>query len=223
MKNKSLFIFMLCAVFVSSIAAGYFLPKILAGTQNGQNVAAISPSPDPRMSQQPFVPPSVPKKQMDDFARHFPKLEAATQSLYLPDDEIVTTQGEKVRLSSFAGTPVLVNLWATWCLPCVVELPSLQKFAKLYEGKIKVVAISVDDGKTPEDIAAFLEMRGISPDVAGYLDFDGVFLKKLGLRGVPTSFLIGSQGQILYRFEGNAEWTLPDSTEFFDVFLLQNQ
>lgn len=194
-------------VFFMAIGAGYWIPKMMdAGVGQGDAV---------------FVPPSVPKKQTDAFARHFSAFHVATQPQFLPNETFLDHTGKKVRISDFKGKPVLVNLWARWCPPCIIELPSLEGLAKKYDGQIHVVAIAMEQGKGPEDINPFLEKRGIG-SFAGYVDKSGLFATNLGLRGIPTSFLLGSNGQILYRFEGDAEWTGPDALEFFDVFLLQS-
>lgn len=203
MKNKIIFVIILIGLFGLSVGGGY----VWQNYTDGKKDAA-------------FAVPSVPKKQVDDFARHFSKLDTARELMYLSDAPFLDINGKKVRVSDFEGRPTLVNLWARWCAPCVVELPSLERFKKRYEGRINVVAIALEEGKEASDIAKFLKSQNIG-NFAGYLDKDGLFGRSLGVRGLPTSFLLGNNGQILYRFEGDAEWDLPDSTEFFDVFLLQ--
>jgi thiol-disulfide isomerase/thioredoxin len=208
LKNK--FIFLLCLFVLSATAAYAYVVFDVDRALEYYN-----------QKQQGFAVPSVPKKQTDAFARHFADMQAATEPMFLPDSPFLDMDGKKRTLADFRGKPVLVNLWARWCAPCIVELPSLQDMAKRYAGKIEVVAIAMEQGKEPKDIADFLEKRSLG-DFAGYLDKNGEFATKLGLRGIPTSFLLGSNGQILYRFEGDAEWLHPDATEFFDVFLLQS-
>ncbi len=209
MKNKRILIAVGVIAFVLSLIGGYYIPGWIRDHEE-------------RRLREAFMPPAVPKKQLEDFAKGFSNVEAANEPKYLPDTPFIDTKGKAVRVADFYGKPLLVNLWATWCLPCVVELPSLNEFAKAYDGKITVVGIAMETGKKPDDIAGFLEKRKIG-DFAGYLDQSGDFGKNLSLRGIPTSFLIGRNGQILYRFEGDADWMSPQSREFFDVFLLQNR
>ena len=204
MKNKLIFFMLGIVIFGLSLGAGYLWSKNAA--------------PDNKF--QSFVVPSVPKKQVDDFARNFAKLEPAKQAGFLPDPPFLDLSGNQVSIKDFYGKPTLVNIWARWCAPCVVELPSLEAFKKRYEGRINVVAIAMEEGKEPKEISSFLKSHNIG-DFAGYVDKDGGFGRALGVRGLPTSFLLGKNGQILYRFEGDAEWDSIDSTEFFDVFLLQ--
>jgi thiol-disulfide isomerase/thioredoxin len=209
MRNKTIFIAATIILFIVSGVAGYFGPDWLRNYNAGKQREA-------------FVPAGVPVSVVEDFARTFQSLDKATEPKHLPDVPFLDKNGKEVRISDFAGRPVLVNLWATWCAPCVIELPYLQDFAKHYEGRLDVVGIAMEQGKTGAHIASFLEKRELS-DFAAYVDNSGDFGKNLGLRGIPTSFLIGSDGLILYRFEGEAVWTSRESIAFFDVFLLQKR
>ncbi len=170
-----------------------------------------------------FVPADVPENILNPFAADFNSVSRATEYQTLPDSPFIKIGKEgEVYFRDFTGKPTLVNLWATWCAPCVVELPSLQKLEKHYKDHMNVIAVSVQDVKTPPEIAQFLEKRQIG-DFAAYADPDGLIVKNLGIRGIPISFLIGSEGQILYRFEGDADWTSERSRAFFDHFLFQKK
>lgn len=115
-------------------------------------------------------------------------------------------KGAKKKLEDFRGQRVLVNLWATWCTPCVAELPSL---AKLQD--VTVIAISLDRNGKPEKIAEFLKKHGAEKlDV--YLDTDRQIpsaWEKL-YQGLPTSFLLDTRGNIIDTFAGPFEWDKPD-------------
>ncbi len=209
MKNKTIFILVALAVFGISAVFGYYGPRWYHEHRMARDFAD-------------FVPPAVPKKQLEAFGATLHNLSATTEPKYLPDLPLKDLKGKAVRIEDFKGKPLLVNFWATWCLPCVVELPSLDKFAKAYEGRVQVIGIVAEQNKTAADIAGFLEKRQLG-DFAGHLDPNGEFVKNLGIQGLPTSFLLGSNGQILYRFEGDADWTSAQAQDFFDVFLLQNR
>lgn len=209
MHNKRIFIAIAFGLFVLSGICGYFGPRLWEARQTD-------------VLDGKFTPPDMPEDVVVEFSRSFNELLAATEPKFLPDTPILTIAGEEKTIADFGGKPTLVNLWATWCAPCVVELPSLQKLEEYYKGRMNVVALSVDTTRTPEQIADFLSKRMLS-SFAGHIDKNGTFLKNLGLRGIPTSFLIGSDGQILYRFEGDADWTSESSKAFFDAFLLQNE
>ena len=195
-------------LFIVSVAGGYFGPKAYMTWRKEAGRAA-------------FVPPAVPEKDLERFGAAFQNFAVATEPQTLPDAELHTPGGKIVKISDFKGKPTLVNMWATWCAPCVVELPSLEIMSKLYKGKINVIAVALE-ARPPAEVATFLEKREIG-DFAAHVDLTGEFGENLGVRGIPTSFLIGSDGLILYRFEGDADWAGPESKSFFDSFLLQNR
>lgn len=209
MHNKKIFILVAFALFIISGVIGYYGPDWFKARQE-ETLRAN------------FVPLAISEEIVKNFSLQFNELSQATEPKFLPDTPFLTQSGGRTRISDFAGKPTLVNLWATWCAPCVVELPHLQKLAEYYDGRLNVIAISIENNKTPADITDFLDKRQISA-FAGYVDTQGDIMKNLGIRGIPTSFLIGSNGLILYRFEGDADWTSAQSKAFFDAFLLQNR
>jgi thiol-disulfide isomerase/thioredoxin len=207
MRNKIIFWILGIALFAFSSAAGFYAPSWVKSYQ-----------------QTTFVPGSVPKRQVEAFAAHFADLETINAPEFLPDISLLKPDGKTTRFSKLAhGRPMLVNLWATWCAPCVAELPTLLAFQKHYAGKIDVAAIAVEDGKKPEDLNLFLEKRLLT-ELSAFLDDKAMLMNANGgLRGIPTTFFLSKDGQILYRFEGDADWMSPDSLAFFDLFLLQDR
>ena len=124
-----------------------------------------------------------------------------------PDVGFTTRAGEPVRLSSFRHHLVLVNLWATWCGPCVREMPSLDRLqAKLGSG-LTILPISEDRGGAAT-VDPFLAKHGIK-ELAAYLDPSGDVAHAFGVQGLPTSFLIDGDGRILGSLEGAADWDSP--------------
>lgn len=204
-----LFIILGFSLFAGAALLGFYVPGWLDHESKGTPASILTG---------PVEIPDVPEDIFGAFAQDFSVVRAATEPMRLPDVEILAPGGKPFRLSSFDGKPTLVNMWATWCTPCIVELPSLQKFAEHYKDRMNVIAISLDPMKKQEEIADFLLNRSLS-DFAAYFDHTGKFGAELGLRGIPTSFLIGKNGQILYRFEGDADWTTPYAQEFFDFIL----
>ena len=209
MQNKSIFLIVVLAVFALSALAGYYGPPMLRDYEAQKQREA-------------FVAPGVPVSKTDAFSRQFNSLLAATEAQTLPDDPFKGIDGKTYRFSDFAGKPTLVNFWATWCTPCIVELPSLEKLGDHYKGRMNVIAVALEPTTTPAKITRFLETREVG-NFAGYIDDADLIGKSLKLRGIPTSFLIGSDGLILYRFEGDADWASDEAKAFFDVFLLQKR
>lgn len=123
----------------------------------------------------------------------------------LPDAVFYDAEGRAVRLGAFAGEVLLVNLWATWCPPCVAELPALDSLqAKLRDKGLHVVAVSLDR-KPLADVAAFLEERRVE-QMKLYVDTDRQIPLKWQYAGVPASFLIGRDGVVIEQFDGPREW-----------------
>ena len=118
--------------------------------------------------------------------------------------------GKPVTLASFKGKPVLVNLWATWCAPCVKELPTLDKLAS--GGSIEVLAVSQDSGPHAS-VVAFLKSHQIGT-LKPFQD------DKMALSGavgpdtvLPTSILIGADGKEVWRYVGDLDWTSPEAAK----------
>lgn len=205
MQNKSIFIAAVFLVFAVSALAGYFVPPYMEQRKQQREREGFSPAP-------------VSKEIAEAFSRDFSNMSAATEPDRLPDVPFYGADGKEYRFADFEGEPLLINFWATWCAPCVVELPSLDKLSNHYSGRMKIVGIALELQPDPEKITDFLEKRQIG-DFAAYYDRNAAFMENLGLRGLPTSFLIGSDGLILYRFEGDADWTSEHARAFFDDFL----
>ena len=131
-----------------------------------------------------------------------------------PDVEFKDPDGGDISLADFKGTPVLVNLWATWCAPCVKELPTLDKLAQSHDvdGELGVIAVSQDSGAR-RAVAAFLKKLKIN-DLGAYQD-PGMHLSgKLGPDAVlPTSILYDAQGREVWRYVGDLDWTRPEAAK----------
>lgn len=130
----------------------------------------------------------------------------------LPDVIFYDAKGKAVSLADFAGEVVLVNLWATWCPPCVAELPALDTLqARLRDRGLHVVPISLDR-KPVAEVAEFLAARRVE-QIELYIDTDRQIPLKWTYAGIPASFLIGRDGVVIEQFDGPREW---DKGEIFD-------
>ena len=109
--------------------------------------------------------------------------------------------GKDVRLADFKGRPILVNFWATYCVPCQLEMPELVDLSERFRDKgLVVIGISTDD--TPEQIRQFAAQYKVSYPLLVGVDRDDVG-EALGLGlGIPTSIFIKRDGTILGRLEG---------------------
>ena len=119
-------------------------------------------------------------------------------------------EGETRTLADFRGQGVVVNLWATWCVPCVAEMPALQTMARaLATDRIAVLPLSSDRGG-----AAVVRRFYASHDIQGlavWLDPKGEAARAWGARGLPTTLVIDRQGREVLRLEGAIDWASAES------------
>jgi thiol-disulfide isomerase/thioredoxin len=125
-----------------------------------------------------------------------------------PEIGFTTLSGEPASLADFHGKVVLLNLWATWCAPCVQEMPSLERLqAQLGGEDFTVLALSSDRGGA-RVVEPFLENLGLK-QLHPYLDPKSAATRSLGARGLPTTLLIDREGREIGRIEGGAQWDGP--------------
>ncbi|WBO22605.1 TlpA family protein disulfide reductase [Sphingomonas abietis] len=116
--------------------------------------------------------------------------------------------GAPATLASFRGHPALVNLWATWCAPCVKELPALDQLAADSTGKMAVVAISEDMGGDA-DVQPFWKSHGIKA-LTAYTDAKNKLMTAVGAAELPVTILYDAKGKEVWRTAGGKDWTGPD-------------
>ncbi len=125
-----------------------------------------------------------------------------------PDVKFTNSDGEKVTLADFQGRVLLVNFWATWCAPCVKEMPSLDRLqAKFGSADFQVVAVNEDRGGA-KIAGPFLQKIGVF-NLALFVDDKMKLMRSLKVRGLPTSFLVNREGRIVGKLAGFFEWDTP--------------
>jgi thiol-disulfide isomerase/thioredoxin len=125
--------------------------------------------------------------------------------------------GNTVSLADFAGKLVVLNLWATWCAPCLREMPSLDRMQARLGEAVVVLAISEDRGGN-KVVEPFIEKLGLK-SVKFYLDPKSGAERAFKVQGLPTSFVIDRGGKILGQVEGAAEWDSPKLLDTLKSFL----
>ena len=129
------------------------------------------------------------------------------------------TQDGTVSLEDYRGQVVLLNAWATWCPPCVAEMPSLDRLERMRGGEdFAVVPVSLD--RRMEDITQWYERNGIE---ALPVVHDGTFQinSRLQLPGLPTTILYNRDGREVARLPGEAEWDSPEALALIDHLIAQ--
>jgi thiol-disulfide isomerase/thioredoxin len=132
------------------------------------------------------------------------RLDRSHRGTPAPDVAFEDPHGRPARLSDFRGRPVLVNLWATWCGPCVVEMPSLDALAMREGDGLKVLALSQDMAgrESVTDFFAARDFQRLEP----YLDAELGVMTSLGIDVLPTTILYDAQGAEVWRMTGMADW-----------------
>ena len=124
-----------------------------------------------------------------------------------PTQAFARADGTKVTLADYRGKPVLVNLWATWCAPCVAEMPALDGLAKAKAGEMAVVGIS-QDLQGWEKVKPFLAKAKLQ-HMTILLDEEGALATTLGAPGLPFTVLYNAAGKEIWRVNGPREWDQP--------------
>ena len=123
----------------------------------------------------------------------------------LPEIHFADDQGHQLTLGDFRGRVVLLNVWATWCVPCRKEMPALDRLqARLGGNDFLVIPLSIDrEGVAP--VKRFYQELGLE-NLGIYVDPSGKGSRALAIPGVPTTLLIDRQGREIARKMGPAEW-----------------
>ena len=120
-----------------------------------------------------------------------------------PDSLFQDPAGEPASIPQFAGKAVLLNLWATWCAPCVVEMPTLDALA-VRDKNIVVLAVS-QERNGQDAVPAFFakrDFRKLEPNI----DPDLTLMRRLGITSLPTTILYDAGGREVWRMKGMADW-----------------
>ena len=143
-----------------------------------------------------------------------PELHWHPSPIEVPPVTFKDEDSQDISLSHFLGTPVLLNLWATWCAPCIAEMPALDQLqASLPEASLTIITLSLDRGGLAE-IEPFWEKTKLM-SLKMYFDTTMSAGQTLSARGLPTTLLINREGREVARIEGPAEWASPEAIRYF--------
>lgn len=137
------------------------------------------------------------------------------------DYPFVDAAGQPTRLSAFKGQVTVVNLWATWCAPCKIEMPTLAALQKAYDGKpVKVVAISIDQPDKAQDARNFIAQHA---PLKFYNDPAAKFPWEMqpAAQGLPTTIIYGKDGLEKARISGDADWSGAGPKALIDRLLAE--
>jgi len=143
--------------------------------------------------------------------------EVARQSA--PDFNLENLRGGDTGLADYKGKVVLLNFWATWCMPCRAEMPSMETLWKKYkEQGFVILAISIDEG-SKKRVEKFIEIFDLSFPVL--LDPESKVNDLYKVSNMPTSFLIDRNGKIISRIVGSDDWASEEAIQLVETLLDQ--
>ena len=134
-----------------------------------------------------------------------------------PDTPVVSKDEGPITLDRFEGKFVVLNFWATWCGPCIRELPSLDRLnAKFAGDDFAVVLISQDRGGFKQTDRFLKKLKVTIPD--NFIDEKLKYSRAIGVRSLPTTILIGPDGKEVGRLAGAAEWDEPEAVALIEFY-----
>ena len=125
-----------------------------------------------------------------------------------PALELAALDGKPQRLEDYRGRVVLVNFWATWCAPCLEEMPSIERLRRSFDAR-RFTVLAVNVGQGPRVAAEFAEKLGLG----GFhvlLDREMKVSKAWGARVLPATFIVDPDGKVRYSHFGAIDWSRPD-------------
>jgi thiol-disulfide isomerase/thioredoxin len=157
-----------------------------------------------------FAAPALAKVSPNLLTGTLAKFTLAKEPKALADLAFTDADDKPVKLADYKGKTVLLNFWATWCAPCVKEMPSLDKLqAEMGKDKFVVLPLSLDGPSKPK-VAPFYADKKLA-NLGIYFDKGKKALGTLDISVLPTSVLVDPQGREIGRMEGDADWDKPEA------------
>ena len=188
----------------------------------------LEPTPSTRYSNRPYAYALVGVVLLIIFAwLNQDRVQPVTAGTVAPEFEVNDLDGGLARLSDHKGEVVLVNIWATWCLPCRIEMPSMERlYQEIGEDGFEIMAVSIDAelggfdlaGRPGGDIQVFADSLGLTFPMLH--DPSGGIERLYRTTGVPETFLIGRDGIIYKKVAGGTEWDAPQHKELIQRLLV---
>ena len=132
------------------------------------------------------------------------------------DFELKDLDGNNVALSSYNGKTVLLSFWATWCSPCREEMDSMQLLYEKYNSLgFEIIAVNLQESR--DIVNSYIEKNGYTFKVL--LDTHGTSWQSYGTNGIPTNYIIDSDGMVLARTIGGRDWFEEEIIELFNKII----
>lgn len=143
-------------------------------------------------------------------------IERPEKKILGPDFTLEDLSGKRISLKSLRGKVVFLNFWATWCVPCRQEMPTMEKLHRTFkEQGLEVVAINFRESK--KEVRKFFDELGLT--FTALLDKDGKVSEEYGAWSIPLSYFIDRNGEFVGKVMGSREWDSKDSRALFKGLL----
>ena len=130
-----------------------------------------------------------------------------------PNFSLPDLDGQMVSLADYRGKVVLLNIWATWCPPCLEEMPSMEKLYQELKGEgFEILAVSIDESGA-QDVLPFMQKHKLS--FPALTDSKGAIKNLYQTTGVPESFIIDKDGILVEKVIGPRNWAIPEAIRYF--------
>ena len=145
-------------------------------------------------------------------------IERPEKKILAPDFALEDLSGKRIGLRSLRGKVVFLNFWATWCVPCRQEMPTMEKLHREFKGQgLEVVAVNFRENK--KDVRKFFDELGLT--FTALLDKDGKVSEEYGAWSIPLSYFINRNGEFVGKVIGIREWDSKEAKAFFRYLLDQ--
>ena len=147
------------------------------------------------------------------------EIDTSEAGALMPAVNLSNPDGRTLNLGALQGTPVLLNLWATWCAPCVKEMPSFETLYRRFRSQgLTVLAVSLDKDRSAK-VQEFVDKYKLSFPVL--LDTEGVAEKLYPSFTIPFTYVIDKQGRVAARIDGAKDWESPETFKAVEYLLKQ--
>jgi len=137
------------------------------------------------------------------------ELTRLTTPIAAPDFQLEDMDGEKYSLESYRGKVVILNFWATWCPPCRREIPSMEALYQTFKDEAFAI-LAINEWETEDHVFAFMGELPVEPGFPILFDPDSEVAQSFGVKGLPTTLLLDTQGKIVYRAVGGRDFDHPE-------------
>jgi peroxiredoxin len=150
------------------------------------------------------------------FTKHQSIPKIAKVGSLAPDIELTDAQDNKLKLSELKGNVVFINFWASWCQPCIDEIPSIEVLYRYLSGNTNFKMITILFQDDENRVSRYMKQQGYTFPI--YRNFDGSAAKQFGITGVPETFIIDKKGILRDKVVGPLEWdTQPVIQSFLNL------